>query len=66
MLESIINGDIIMRNIYQIVIIAIASIFKAIGTLAVAAETEAESAFPEAAKKLNDELAKATKAKKLP
>lgn len=55
-----------MRNIYQIVIIAIASIFKAIGTLAVAAETEAESAFPEAAKKLNDELAKATKAKKLP
>ena len=55
-----------MKEIYNIIVIVISSIFKAVGTLAVAAETEASSAFPEAAQKLEAELAKAAKPKKLP
>lgn len=61
-----INGDILMRNIYNIICISLAALIKAIGTLCVAAETEANDAFPEAAAKMEAELAKATKAKKLP
>lgn len=55
-----------MRQVYSIVVIVISSLIKAIGILCVAAETEAEAAFPEAAEKMKTELAKANKSKKLP
>lgn len=55
-----------MKQIYNVICIAIVALIKALGILAVAAETEAAEGFPEAAQKMEDELAKATKSKKLP
>ena len=55
-----------MKQIYNVLCISIVALIKAIGVLCVAAETEANDAFPEAAAKMEAELTKATKAKKLP
>lgn len=60
------NRSKTMKQIYNVICIAIVALIKALGILAVAAETEAAEGFPEAAQKMEDELAKATKSKKLP
>ena len=55
-----------MKQIYNVICISIVALIKALGILAVAAETEAAEGFPEASQRLEEELAKAQKSKKLP